>query len=474
MADTSLDDVTIGVLTVLPEEFAAACELLGCHSLVEIRGRNYRLGSLKRFDQRESHVVVVCRASDMGTATIAAKMSTLLQDSKNVRFVIMCGIAGAVPNPRKPSDHVRLGDIVVLSRRGVVQYDFVKEVEDGTQIRERWNQPSRAFLDAAQQLTLREQLGDRPWERYIALGIQELEKNSRGASWRRPTVEHDELKEFNGRFKDYVTWVARRMRIRGALSNYRPIPHPVDERRISDAPRVFHGVIASANNLQKNPHRRDLLRDRFGAMAVEMEGAGVGDAAYEADIQFIIVRGTCDYCNGDKNDDWHNYAAVAAAAYTRALLEMVPLQPILAPASRHPLVPVGKTEAVRTENIPHPPKESGELEVSANIPRAAEIAVQNELNDTLDEILKSQVAEGARKIALALDSLELQKAFDEADKLDNVARTAAKKLSPELLGLAYEWLARVAIIRGRENGNITEGVKKAEEFIARAKNVNSK
>ena len=45
MADLSLDDATIGVVTVLPEEFAAACELLGCHTLAEVQGRNYRVGT---------------------------------------------------------------------------------------------------------------------------------------------------------------------------------------------------------------------------------------------------------------------------------------------------------------------------------------------------------------------------------------------------------------------------------------------
>jgi len=38
----------------------------------------------------------------------------------------MCGIAGGIPSPERPSEHVRLGDVVVSSQKGVVQYDFVK------------------------------------------------------------------------------------------------------------------------------------------------------------------------------------------------------------------------------------------------------------------------------------------------------------------------------------------------------------
>ena len=37
--------------------------------------------------------------------------------------------------------------------------------------------------------------------------------------------------------------------------------------------------------------------------------------------RYFIVRGICDDCDKNKNDVWQPYAAVVAAAYTRALLE---------------------------------------------------------------------------------------------------------------------------------------------------------
>lgn len=474
MVSVTLDDATIGILTVLPEEFAAACKLLGCLTLKDSEGRNYRLGNLKRYDQRESHVIVVCCASDMGTSTAAARTSMLLKDCKNVHLVIMCGIAGAVPNPQKASDHVRLGDIVIPSRRGVVQYDFVKESEDGTQERERWNRPARLLIDAAQQLALQEQLGEQKWLRYLDDGITALEKKTKSHTWRRPTIDHDKLREFYGRPKDYITRFVRRIGIPGKLSQYLAIPHPVDEQRIKDKPRVFQGVIASANNLQKNPSHRDFLRDEYGAMAVEMEGAGVGDAVYEADAEYFVVRGTCDYCNGDKNDDWHKYAAVAAAAYTKALLEMVPLQPILALDSHRPLVPVGQMETVRAQTAPRSPISNAVLEVDATVSPLEETAVQTELNQTLDEMFHTQVANSIQNIELSLDSLEFKRAFDEAGKLENFICNLANKLSPELAQRAFELLARISIIKSKVNGNMAEGLKKAEEFIARAKNVDTK
>jgi hypothetical protein len=55
--------------------------------------------------------------------------------------------------------------------------------------------------------------------------------------------------------------------------------------------------------------------------AIEMEGSGVADASWEAGCPYLIIRGICDYCDQNKNDEWQNYAAVVAAAYTRTLLE---------------------------------------------------------------------------------------------------------------------------------------------------------
>ncbi len=470
----SIDDATIGIITVLPEEFAAACEILGCHILTVIDGRNYRLGRLKRFDQRETHVIVICCASDMGTATAAARTSTLLRDSKNVRHVIMCGIAGAVPNPLKPSDHVRLGDIVVLNRRGVVQYDFVKESEDGTKIRDRWHTPARALIDAAQQLALNDSMGERPWERYLVEGIITLERKSGNSNWGRPADDTDQLKEFHHRPFDYLRRVARSARLNYKLFQYPVIAHPIDEQRRPGMPRVFHGVIASANNLQKNPARRNLLRDRFGAMAVEMEGSGVGDAAYEADASFFVIRGTCDYCNGDKNDLWHSYAAVAAAAYTRALLEILPLQPILITNSKVSLSQAGKIGTNFTDSNDQHQKNTDSPDVLATATSSASTVVQSELDATINEILKSQIAESIKRIALSVDSMEIETAISEASRLESIVNAATKKIPSELLVDSYEWLARIAIVKGKQSGNLSEGLRKAEEFISKAKHVNGR
>jgi nucleoside phosphorylase len=99
--------------------------------------------------------------------------------------------------------------------------------------------------------------------------------------------------------------------------------HPKDKARRNRAPRIFIGPIASANKLLKNPKTRDEIRDKFKVKAVEMEGSGIADSAWNLEIGYIAIRGICDYCDSRKDDRWHEYAAIVAAAYARTLLESI-------------------------------------------------------------------------------------------------------------------------------------------------------
>lgn len=103
------------------------------------------------------------------------------------------------------------------------------------------------------------------------------------------------------------------------------IPHPEDPLRVAGQARIFVGKIASGNTLLKNAVVRDELRRRHGVRAVEMEASGVADAAWSHEAGYLVVRGICDYCDEHKNDDWQGHAAVAAAAYVRALLGSMPV-----------------------------------------------------------------------------------------------------------------------------------------------------
>ncbi len=109
--------------------------------------------------------------------------------------------------------------------------------------------------------------------------------------------------------------------------------HPKDRLRRSGVPRVFHGRIGASNVVLADPVRRDYLRDNLGIKAVAMEDSGIADASWVATTGYLVVRGTCDYCNSNKNDDWHHYAALIAAAYARTVVEYLHPQPLTVPES---------------------------------------------------------------------------------------------------------------------------------------------
>jgi len=298
---------TVGIITALPHEFAAVQVLLGeesqdYHVPGSGAGRRYLLSSLASH-HKGIHHIVSCLLLEMGNNSAAGRATLLLEHFPNVEVIIMVGIAGGIPYPEKPAEHVRLGDLVISDRFGTIKYDHIKEgydyikKEPSVEVRSSPRPPGSVLLEAVNLLVSGEMRGERPWLPHIGQGVDKL-------GWERPGEE-----------KDIFT---------ASDDPDRVIPHPTDTQRQPGQPRVFTGLIGSADTLLKNPIKRDGLRDRFGIKAVEMEGSGIADATWGHAAQYLVVRGICDYCDKHKSDDWQRYAAIIAAAYTRALLESLP------------------------------------------------------------------------------------------------------------------------------------------------------
>ena len=286
---------TIGILTALPLEFAAMELMLdNCRSyqVPTPRGghEDYNLGEVVGADG-SPHLVVVALLPEMGNNSAAISAMTLLHHFPDVSDLIMCGIAGGVPTPEHEPQDVRLGDIVVSNRNGVVQYDLVKENPDGSEERRHPpRSPSRRLLQAVNRLQAGEELGRRPWDKHL-MRVSEHRK------FHRPADD---------------------VGANGIHHQYKP-----DSERKPGAPRVFAGTIAAANRLLKNREHRDRLASQFKVKAVEMESSGVADASWNDGAGYLVVRGVCDYCDENKGDVWQRAAAAAAAAYVRALLSCV-------------------------------------------------------------------------------------------------------------------------------------------------------
>ena len=279
---------TIGIITALPKEQAAVKAMLLRPSVQ----KTYTVGLIPARGGGYHHVAL--SQAGMGTNIAAVDAAFMLCDYPAIKDLIMVGIAGGVPHPEKPDEHVRLGDIVVLNEQGVIQYDLDKESYQRTEHRHNPLSPSSRLLQVVKQLAANELHGERPWLAHIA-------RANSLPNATRPAAHSDKLAD--------------------TMHPSRFIAHPHDPKRTANQPRVFIAPIASGNKLLKNPHKRDDLRDKFSVKAIEMEAAGVAHAAWRRQVGYMVIRGICDYCDSHKNDDWQGYAAVVAAAYMRAMLE---------------------------------------------------------------------------------------------------------------------------------------------------------
>jgi nucleoside phosphorylase len=221
----------------------------------------------------------------------------LLRDFDSVEHIFMVGIAAGVPCPTKAEDHVRLGDVVVASGMGVIQYDMIKQKTKSVEYVPDPRAPSAEWLRVTETMLATMPATPQFWEY--------LDKMLSGRNLSRP--KKDLLND--------SPW-----------GKSRALRHPKDPARTTGRPRVHQGPIGSGNKVLKSAKGRDEVSGKFKLRAIEMEGAGIADATWAHGKPYMIVRGICDYANEKNADDWQDYAAYAAAAFTRQLIEAMPLK----------------------------------------------------------------------------------------------------------------------------------------------------
>lgn len=268
--------IVIGLVTALPVESAAIRVMADDVRRVSVPGDPglYFLAEMPSRDGGRHTVVIASQVQD-GNRGAAAICAGLARSFPSLRHIVLCGIAGGFPQ-----NGLRLGDIVSASD-GIVDYDHVRSLPGGDQLRRPVEGMSKVLLAADREILTQEALGSRPWLAHLA-------------ERRVPPL------------------FARPLAVTDPRRSDRP-----------DGPIVHRGSIGSADRLVRSARVRDQLATRFGVMAAEMEGSGVAVGADLHGVHWYVVRGISDYCDESKNDRWQPYAALAAASYVRALLAEV-------------------------------------------------------------------------------------------------------------------------------------------------------
>ena len=82
------------------------------------------------------------------------------------------------------------------------------------------------------------------------------------------------------------------------------------------------GVIASGDQFINNVQRKAFIRDTFGAVACEMEGASIGHVCYLSGVDFAIIRCISDNASGEAEMEYPEMVS-RAAVRSEALVEAV-------------------------------------------------------------------------------------------------------------------------------------------------------
>ncbi|QYT04235.1 Ankyrin repeat protein [Trichoderma simmonsii] len=306
------NDYTVGWICAISTEYVAAQAFLDAkHEGPEYVSPNdnndYTLGKIGKHNV----VIAVLPGGEYGIASAAIVARDMLHSFPNVRIGLMVGIGGGAPSQKHD---IRLGDIVVSVPRdgkgGVFQYDFGKTIQNQSFCTTGFlSQPPTVLLTAVSGLQAQYEIDGHQLEEAIN-NVLEM-KPRLVKKYKRPDSRTDKL------FKSENTHEACCTTDCAPGAAYSGISFKRGDEK--DNPAIHYGLIASANRLMKDALVRDRIAAEMDVLCFETEAAGLMNH-----FPCLVIRGICDYSDTHKNKEWQGYAAMAAAAYAKDLLNRIP------------------------------------------------------------------------------------------------------------------------------------------------------
>ncbi|KAL4880275.1 nucleoside phosphorylase domain-containing protein [Aspergillus karnatakaensis] len=205
----------------------------------------------------QHNIVIACLPAGVyGTTSATAVALQMRASFTAMRFCLMVGIGGGAPTPEAD---IRLGDVVVSKPTagygGVFQYDYGKAVAGGEFLATgSLDKPPAVLLTAISRIQARHHLHGNN----IRGIYEEVLGKYKALAGTFVGYDHVEPLETHCRSCDKNMLVVRRS-------------------RSHDQPRVFYGLIASANQVLRDSVRRYALSQKHGILCFEMKAAGMMD-----------------------------------------------------------------------------------------------------------------------------------------------------------------------------------------------------
>lgn len=337
---------TIAIIT------AQYCEKLAVDVMIEnkntfVRYKTEGESNVYTLGNIGAHRVVSTKLPAVGhsrAAIIAAGNTTtrLLGTFQKVDYVFLVGVGGGVPHYTDHTQHVRLGDVVVSAPRPVPSatngntngstnattgqhvYLFAEQQHRSPDHLSGSREPSPSELAYSvktwcpPELRLQElaekmwQQGAtdpelRPWERYIEDGLRALADQE--SDFARPPESSDRL---------YMSIGAKDL-----IEVAHPAPPPgASDHRLPGRPVVHFGSVASGlGSVVRDDSRRHALAEEYGVRAFDTGFDTVVESIFgNRKDNYAFIRGIADYKDGSKGREWQPCAALAAAAFMKALV----------------------------------------------------------------------------------------------------------------------------------------------------------
>lgn len=256
------------------------------------------------------HNVVIAVLPEIGTNAAAAVANQLLNDFPSIRFGLLVGVGGGVPDEEEEGNDIRLGDVVVSKPTktfgGVTQYDLGKySTNGGFEPTGSLDKPPPLLRSTVERLAANHRIKGSQVTEYLSMMFQR--NPAMEEEYSHPGLSNDVL--FSTNYPHVGGTTCRNCDRQRVVKR--------DERR-SKKPKFHYGTIGSANTVVKDAVTREQLRQQFGVLCVEMEAADLMDS-----FPCLVIRGICDYADSHKSKKWQPYAAAVTAAYTKELLSVI-------------------------------------------------------------------------------------------------------------------------------------------------------
>ncbi len=288
--------VDFGIITIREDEFEAILQRLPTEQLVT-GSQTYAISRLKTVNEDE-YIIASVRCPEQGNAQGQSVASRLINELQP-QWILLVGIAGSVP-----SEEYTLGDVLLAAR--LHDFSVSASIEGKEETRQEYagrggpmHPHVQSLVGALPALT---PFLD-PWNTPESIGVA------------RPAVN---IKP--GSLYGDTKW---KRNVREALEAY------FGEDSTRKQPKAFTGSIASSDILVKNTQLiSQWLSSARQVKGVEMELAGVYQAAWDAQKPVLAIRGISDIVGFKRSPAWTSYACHTAAAFAVALLRYRPIAPL--------------------------------------------------------------------------------------------------------------------------------------------------